>query len=48
MKMSLLAKDLLELVRLSVGGAGTLTTHLLREVAANLIAEGVASELGGC
>jgi hypothetical protein len=46
--MSTLAKDLLELVRLSAGGAGTLTAHLLREVAANLISEGVASELAGC
>lgn len=46
--MSTLAKDLIELVRLSVGGAGTLTAHLLQEVAANLIGEGVASELGGC
>lgn len=45
--MSILAKDLIELVRLSEGGAGNLTWHLLQEVAKNLIAEGVASELGG-
>jgi hypothetical protein len=46
--MSTLALDLIELVRLSQGGAGTLTAHLLQEVAMNLIAEGVASELEGC
>jgi hypothetical protein len=45
--MSTLAKDLIELKRLADGGAGALTEHLLREVALNLIAEGVASELGG-
>jgi len=45
--MSLLALDLIELVRLSQGGAGTLTSHLLQEVAMNLIAEGVADEREG-
>lgn len=45
--MSVLAQDLFELIRLSRGGAGALTDHLLHEVAANLIAEGVADERGG-
>jgi hypothetical protein len=45
--MSVLAKDLLELRRLAQGGAGALTEHLLKEVALNLIAAGVASALGG-
>jgi hypothetical protein len=45
--VSELAKDLIELKRLAVGGAGALVEHLLRSVALNLIAEGVASELGG-
>lgn len=45
--MSELAKDLLELKRLSDGGAGALTDHLLHEVAANLIAEGVRDEREG-
>lgn len=45
--MSLLASDLIELVRLSQGGAGTLTAHLLQEVAMNLIAEGVRDEREG-
>lgn len=45
--MSVLAKDLIELLRLARGGAGALTEHLLREVAGNLIAPGVASALGG-
>lgn len=45
--MSLLAEDLLELVRLAQGGAGALTEHLLREVAVNLIAPGVADERSG-
>lgn len=46
--MSRIAKDLLELKRLSEGGAGALTQHLLREIAANLIALGVADQRGGC
>jgi hypothetical protein len=46
-EMSVLAKDLLELRRLAQGGAGALTEHLLKEVARNLIAPGVASVLGG-
>ncbi|WP_250481867.1 hypothetical protein [Caballeronia sp. NCTM5] len=46
--MSTLAKDLVELKRLANGGAGALIEHLLREVAANLIARGVADERGGC
>ncbi|SEB24773.1 hypothetical protein [Paraburkholderia sartisoli] len=46
--MSQLAEDLIELRRLSQGGARALTDHLLREVAADLISEGVADELGGC
>lgn len=46
--MSTLAKDLVELVRLAQGGAGALIEHLLREVASNLIAQGVADERGGC
>ncbi|ARL90983.1 hypothetical protein [Burkholderia pseudomallei] len=40
--MSLAAQDLLELMRLAKGGAGALTEHLLREIALNLIAPGVA------
>jgi hypothetical protein len=39
--MSTLAQDLIELVRLSQGGAGALVEHLLQEVALNLIAPGV-------
>lgn len=42
------AQDILELIRLAVGGAGTLTQHLLQEYALRIIAPGVASELGGC
>jgi hypothetical protein len=42
------AQDILELMRLAVGGAGTLTQHLLREYAARIIGSGVRSELGGC
>lgn len=45
--MSSLALDLVELRRLAVGGAGALVEHLLRQVALNLIAPGVASQLGG-
>jgi hypothetical protein len=44
--MSRLASDLLELVRLGVRGA--LIEHLLREIALNLIAPGVADFRGGC
>jgi hypothetical protein len=39
--MSERARDLFELKRLAQGGAGALTEHLLREVAASLIASGV-------
>lgn len=42
--MSRLAGDLIELRRLADGGAGALTETLLREVAAELIAEGVRDE----
>jgi hypothetical protein len=42
--MSRIARDLLELKRLTEGGAGALTQHLLREVAARLIAPGVANQ----
>jgi hypothetical protein len=45
--MSQLAEDLLELVRLAQGGAGALTEHLLRVVALNLIAPGVADQRAG-
>lgn len=45
--MSLLAQDLIELNALPLPH-GCLTEHLLREIACNLIAPGVASELGGC
>lgn len=41
--MSVLAKDLLELNALPVPH-GTLTEHLLREIAMELIAKGVAVE----
>lgn len=46
--MSRTAQDLIELLRLTQGGAGTLTQHLLREVAKNLIAPGVGDARGGC
>jgi hypothetical protein len=46
-EMSRIAQDLLELKRLTQGGAGALTQHLLREVAANLIAFGVADLRSG-
>lgn len=46
--MSLIAQDLIELLRLAQGGAGALTQHLLRELATNLIAPGVADMRGGC
>jgi len=46
--VSTLAKDLIELIRLAQGGAGALTEHLLREVALNIIAPGVAdARIGG-
>lgn len=45
--MSLAAQDLIELLRLAQGGAGALTLHLLREIAGNLIAFGVADCRGG-
>lgn len=44
--MSILEKDLIELNALPLPH-GTLTDHLLRELAMNLIAEGVADERGG-
>ncbi|GEM_PF-2816985 len=46
--MSRFAQDLLELQRLCLGGSGALTQHLLREIACNLIAAGVADERDGC
>jgi hypothetical protein len=46
--MSRTAQDLIELQRLAQGGAGALTQHLLREIAKNLIAAGVADARGGC
>lgn len=45
--MSERAKDLIELVRLARGGAGALIEHLLREVAAALIASGVVDFRNG-
>lgn len=42
--MSVLARDLFELKRLADGGAGGLTEHLLREVASDLIPQGVANQ----
>jgi hypothetical protein len=45
--MSTLAKDLFELRQLVKDGAGALSQHMLAEVAAALIAEGVADERGG-
>lgn len=45
--MSQLAEDLIELNRIANGNAGSLTAHLLREIAANLIAEGVRDEREG-
>ena len=45
--MSLLAEDLIELKRLAEGGAGALTETLLREVASNIIAPGVADQRDG-
>lgn len=45
--MSSLALDLMELRRLSEGGAGALTDTLLHEVAAALISEGVRDEREG-
>lgn len=42
--MSTLAGDLLELNRLCRMGGGALTEHLRREVAAELISEGVRDE----
>jgi hypothetical protein len=44
--MSVLARDLIELNALPLPH-GCLTEHLLRELATNLIAPGVASELEG-
>jgi hypothetical protein len=44
--MSVLARDLIELNALPLPH-GTLTETLLRELAMNLIAEGVADERGG-
>lgn len=45
--MSTLAKDLLELNRLPTPH-GSLTDHLLREIALNLIAPGCKDERAGC
>ncbi len=44
--MSVLAKDLRDL-RALPSPHGTLTDHLMREIALNLIAPGVADERGG-
>lgn len=44
--MSTLARDLADLRALLPNG-GALTEHLIREVALNLIAEGVADERAG-
>ena len=41
--MSYSAQNFIELQRLAQGGAGALTQHLLREMATNIIAPGVAS-----
>jgi hypothetical protein len=38
--MSRLSLDLIELRRLAEGGAGALTQHLMREIAASLISFG--------
>lgn len=46
--MSTLALDLLELIRLGGTERGSLIGHLLREVALNLIAPGVADARSGC
>jgi hypothetical protein len=43
--MSQLAANLFELQRLKSKGGGALTEHLLREVAADLISEGVAADV---
>jgi len=45
--MSQLASDLFEFQRLVRDGAGALSQHMLQEVAAALIAEGVRDERGG-
>lgn len=45
--MSQAAQDLFELIRLSQGGAGALTEHLLQETVVNIIAPGVADTRGG-
>ena len=45
--MSTLAKDLFELRQLVQNGAGALSQHMLAEVAAALICEGVADEREG-
>jgi hypothetical protein len=46
--MSRIAQDLFELLRLAHGGAGALTQHLLREIAMNIIAPGVADARASC
>ena len=46
--MSELARDLFELRRLALGGAGALIEHLLREVAARLISSGLRDFREGC
>lgn len=45
--MSQAAHDLIELQRLAQGGAGALTEHLLREVAQNIISQGVENARSG-
>jgi hypothetical protein len=43
--MSVLAQNMAELRRLSVGGAGALTDHLIHATAGDIINEGVATEV---
>lgn len=46
--MSVLAKDLMELRAIRGSEHGALIEHLMREIALNLIAAGVADMRGGC
>lgn len=46
--MSEKAKDLMELIRLSKGGAGALIEHLRWVVSMELIAAGIRDFRGGC
>jgi hypothetical protein len=45
--MSQAASDLIELQRLAQGGAGALTQHLLREIAASIIGLYCDDQRGG-